>query len=49
MNILCGILCLLGGAVDMYLAYIAENKFIKMSHMYFAMIMVAVGICRIAM
>lgn len=49
MNILCGILCLLGGAVDMYLAYITENKFIKMSHVYFAMIMVAVGICRIAM
>lgn len=49
MDILYGILCLLAGAANMYKAYTAENKFIKMSQAYCAMIMVAVGVCRLAM
>lgn len=49
MEVLYGISCLLGGAVSMYWAYTAENKFIKMSHVYSAMIMVAAGVCRLAM
>ena len=49
MEVLGGISCLLAGAVSMYWAYIAEHKFIKMSHVYSARIMVAVGICRLAM
>lgn len=49
MEILHGILCLLAGAATMYQAYTAENNFIKMSQLYCAMIMVAVGICSLAM
>lgn len=49
MNILYGILCLLVGLADMYLAYITENKFIKVNYVYCAIIMVVAGICRIAM
>lgn len=49
MEVLHGILCLLAGAVNMYWAYTAENNFIKMSQLYCTMIMVAVGICSLAM
>lgn len=47
MEVLHGISCLLAGAAIMYWAYTAKNNFIKMSQLYCAMIMVAVGICSI--
>ena len=49
MEVLYGISCLLAGAANMYWAYTAENKFVKMSQVYCAMIMVDVGVCRLAM